>query len=114
MKWLLAGASGFLGTAIRIRLASEGQQVVRLVRREPATSTEFSWDPDAGQVDMAAFDGVDVAVNLGGVPVAPLPWTESRREQIQASLVNSTSTMARGFSAHADGRPRNAGPRTGP
>ena len=106
MKWLLAGASGFLGTAIRIRLASEGQQVVRLVRREPATSTEFSWDPDAGQIDMAAFDGVDVAVNLGGVPVAPLPWTESRREQILASRVNTTSTMARGFAAHADGRPR--------
>jgi len=106
LKWLLAGASGFLGTAIRIRLASEGQQVVRLVRREPATSTEFSWDPDAGRIDMAAFDGVDVAVNLGGVPVAPLPWTESRREQILASRVNTTSTMARGFAAHADGRPR--------
>ena len=80
--------------------------MVRLVRREPATSTEFSWDPDAGQIDMAAFDGVDVAVNLGGVPVAPLPWTESRREQILASRVNTTSTMARGFAAHADGRPR--------
>ena len=50
--------------------------------------------------------GVDVAVNLGGVPVAPLPWTESRREQILASRVNTTSTMARGFAAHADGRPR--------
>jgi uncharacterized protein len=36
VKWLLAGASGFLGTAIRVRLASEGEQVVRLVRREPA------------------------------------------------------------------------------
>jgi NAD dependent epimerase/dehydratase family enzyme len=45
MKWLLAGASGFLGTALRVRLATEGHEVVRLVRREPATATEFRWDP---------------------------------------------------------------------
>ncbi|HET6759450.1 MAG TPA: NAD-dependent epimerase/dehydratase family protein [Propionibacteriaceae bacterium] len=104
MKWLLAGASGFLGTAIRVRLASEGHDVVRLVRREPATSTEFRWDPDVGDIDPAAFDGVDVAVNLGGVAVAPLPWTDSRRRQILLSRVSTTSTLAQGLAALADGR----------
>ena len=99
MKWLLAGASGFLGTAIRVRLASEGQEVVRLVRREPATSTEFRWDPDVGYIDPSAFEGVDIAVNLGGVQVAPLPWTESRREHILSSRVNTTSTISRGLAA---------------
>lgn len=106
MKWLLAGASGFLGTAIRVRLASEGEQVVRLVRREPATATEFRWDPDSGDIDAAAFDDVDVVVNLGGVPVAPLPWTESRREHILSSRVNTTRTMARGLAAQASSRSR--------
>jgi uncharacterized protein len=106
MKWLLAGASGFLGTAIRVRLAGDGHQVVRLVRRKPATSTEFWWDPDSGDVDAAAFDGVDVAINLAGVPVAPLPWTESRREQILSSRVNTTSTVARGLATQNDGRRR--------
>jgi len=76
------------------------------VRREPATSTEFQWDPDSGAVDAAAFDGVDVAVNLAGVPVAPLPWTESRREQILSSRVNTTSTLARGLAAQTDDRSR--------
>ena len=103
LKWLLAGASGFLGTAIRVRLASEGHDVVRLVRREPATSTEFRWDPDAGDIDPGAFDGVDVAVNLAGVAVAPLPWTNSRRKQILSSRVNTTSTMAKGLAAMANG-----------
>jgi uncharacterized protein (TIGR01777 family) len=106
VKWLLAGASGFLGTAIRVRLASEGEQVVRLVRREPATATEFRWDPDSGDIDAAAFDDVDVVVNLGGVPVAPLPWTESRREHILSSRVNTTRTMARGLAAQASSRSR--------
>ena len=106
MKWLLAGASGFLGTAIRVRLAREGHQVVRLVRREPATSSEFRWDPDASETDASAFDGVDVVVNLGGVAVAPLPWTESRREQILSSRVNTASTMARSLAAQAVSSPR--------
>jgi uncharacterized protein len=104
LKWLLAGASGFLGTAIRVRLASEGHDVVRLVRREPATSTEFRWDPDVGEIDPAAFDGVDVAVNLAGVAVAPLPWTDSRRRQILSSRVGTTSAMAQGLAVLADGR----------
>jgi uncharacterized protein len=104
LKWLLAGASGFLGTAIRVRLASEGHDVVRLVRREPATSTEFRWDPDVGEIDPAAFDGVDVAVNLAGVAVAPLPWTDSRRRQILSSRVSTTSAMAQGLAVLADGR----------
>ena len=38
--WLLAGASGFLGTALRVRLATDGDEVVRLVRREPAALAE--------------------------------------------------------------------------
>jgi uncharacterized protein len=53
---------------------------------------------------MSAFDGVDVVVNLGGIPVAPLPWTQSRREQILASRVDTTSTVARALAARS--RPR--------
>ena len=70
MKFLLAGASGFLGSALRVRLAEEGHDVVRLVRREPATASEVHWRPDAGEVDLSAFSGVDVVVNLAGAGVA--------------------------------------------
>lgn len=105
MKWLLAGASGFLGTALRERLATEGHEVVRLVRREPATATEFRWDPDAGEIDEAAFDGVDTVVNLGGVAVAGWVWTEPRREAILSSRVNTTQTIARALAHRADPKP---------
>jgi uncharacterized protein (TIGR01777 family) len=94
MKFLLAGASGFLGSALRVRLAEEGHEVVRLVRREPATATEVRWDPDARQVDRSAFAGVDVVVNFGGAGVADRLWTASRRELILSSRVNTTSTLA--------------------
>jgi uncharacterized protein len=105
VKWLLAGASGFLGNALRVRLATEGHEVVRLVRREPATSTEFRWDPYAGKVDPAAFEGVDAVVNLGGAPVAPLPWTTRRREQILSSRVATTGTLARTLAERARSGP---------
>jgi uncharacterized protein len=104
-RWLLAGASGFLGTELRDRLATSGEDVVRLVRREPATSTEFCWDPDRGQLDPAALDGVDVVVNLGGAPVFTRPWTASRRELLRGSRVTTTSTIARALAAR-----RAAGP----
>jgi uncharacterized protein (TIGR01777 family) len=94
MRWLLAGASGFLGSALRARLAGEGHEVVRLVRREPASSTEFRWDPAAGRIDGNAFPGVDVVVNLAGVNLFTRPWTTSRREQILSSRVAPTATLA--------------------
>jgi uncharacterized protein (TIGR01777 family) len=104
-RWLLAGASGFLGTELRDRLATSGEDVVRLVRREPATSTEFRWDPERGQLDPAALDGVDVVVNLGGAPVFTRPWTASRRELLRGSRVATTSTIARALAARAAAGP---------
>lgn len=104
MRWLLAGASGFLGTALRVRLASEGHEVVRLVRRAPATSTEFRFDPDAGEWDPGALAGVDVVVNLGGVGVFTGPWTPKRRVAILSSRVNTTRTIAQAVAAQPAGR----------
>ncbi len=105
MKWLLAGASGFLGAALRVRLASEGHEVVRLVRREPATSTEFTWDPRAGEIDRRALEGVDVVVGLSGVPIFGGLWTEKRRKVIVSSRVETTSTLARAIAGLDGPRP---------
>jgi uncharacterized protein (TIGR01777 family) len=101
VKWLLAGASGFLGTALRVRLASEGHDVVRLVRRRPDTTSEFQWDPYAGEIDPAAFEGVDAVMNLAGVNLYTRPWTTSRREKILSSRVKTTGTLARALGQRA-------------
>ncbi|SEQ99507.1 TIGR01777 family oxidoreductase [Microlunatus flavus] len=103
--WLLAGASGFLGTALRVRLATEGDEVLRLVRREPAALGERRWDPSAGELDPAVLDGVDAVVDLGGVNVFTGPWTQSRREAILSSRVQTTSTVARALAARGTDAP---------
>jgi hypothetical protein len=72
-----------------------------LVRRQPATATEFGWDPDRGQLDPAALDGVDVVVDLAGAPVFTRPWTAARRELLLGSRVATTSTLARALATGA-------------
>nr|WP_294695950.1 TIGR01777 family oxidoreductase [uncultured Friedmanniella sp.] len=105
--WLLAGASGFLGKALRVRLAADGHQVVRLVRREPATASERRWEPAAGRLDPSVLDGVDVVVNLAGAAVFPRPWTTERRKLLLGSRLQATGTLARTLAARAtDGHPR--------
>lgn len=79
--------------------------MVRLVRREPATASEFRWDPDTGEIDTAAFEGVHTVVNLGGVGVFTGTWTASRREAILSSRVNTTQTIARAIAALAGDKP---------
>jgi uncharacterized protein (TIGR01777 family) len=101
MKILLSGASGFLGTALRVRFAQQGHEVVRYVRRTPAASTEFRWDPGHRRLDPAAFDGVDAVINLSGAGIADRPWTDQRRRVLLSSRVDPTATLAEGLAAHA-------------
>lgn len=100
-SWLLSGGSGFLGTALRVRLATEGHQVLRLVRREPATASEVRWSPGHAELDPAVLDGVDVVVNLSGAGVFERPWTSERRELLLRSRLETTGTLARAMAARA-------------
>lgn len=68
--------------------------MLRLVRREPGAGTESRWDPDRGQIDADALDGVDVVVNLSGVGIADRPLTSKRKELVRSSRVNPTRTLA--------------------
>ncbi len=104
MKFVIAGASGFLGTVWRDHLAQEGHDVVRLVRGAPASSQESHWDPYAGEVDPAVVEGADVVANLAGAPLAHLPWTESYKRTFTDSRLATTRTLAEAV-ARSDRRP---------
>lgn len=101
MKIALAGASGFLGAALRARLADRGDEVRRLVRREPASANEWRWDPDRGQLDHAVLDDVDAVINLAGAGIADRPWTRARRKLIISSRVNPARTLSRALADRA-------------
>jgi uncharacterized protein (TIGR01777 family) len=93
MKYVLAGASGFLGTALARDLTANGQQVTRLVRRTPSKPDEVRWDPASGDLDPAALGDPDVLVNLAGANIGR-PWTPKYRSVLRESRVSTTSTLA--------------------
>ncbi|MET8233771.1 TIGR01777 family oxidoreductase [Micromonospora sp. NPDC005298] len=94
MRIILAGASGFLGTRLGDRLAADGHQVIRLVRRAPRDPRERRWDPAAGQLDPAEVAGADAVVNLAGAGVGDKRWNDDYRRLIRTSRVDSTTTLA--------------------
>jgi uncharacterized protein (TIGR01777 family) len=104
VRIVLAGASGFLGTAWRDHLAQEGHEVVRLVRGEALSASESHWDPYAGQVDRAVIEAADVVATLSGAPLAHWPWTESYQRTFTDSRVATTRTLAEAV-AGSDRRP---------
>lgn len=94
MRVLIAGASGFIGTALVERLTSDGHEIVRLVRRRAHRPDEVAWSPAAGIIDFTVMDRVDAVVNLSGASLAHLPWTKNYRGEIMDSRVTATRTLA--------------------
>lgn len=94
MRVLIAGASGFIGTALVERLTADGHEVVRLVRRRAQGSDEASWSPGAGIIEFTVMDRVDAVVNLSGASLARLPWSKNYRGEIVDSRVTATRTLA--------------------
>ncbi len=104
MRFVIAGASGFLGQAWTRTLADQGHHVVRLVRREPSSAEESRWDPARGEVDQAVVDEADVVANLAGASNLHLPWTESYKHEFLQSRVGTTRLLAEAV-ARSERRP---------
>ena len=93
MKILVAGSSGLIGTALCSRLEREGHEVVRLVRRQPMQG-ELHWDPEAGELEQDALEGIEAAVHLGGRNIATGRWTATVKDQLRQSRVQTTQLLA--------------------
>jgi NAD dependent epimerase/dehydratase family enzyme len=93
VRVLVAGASGFIGTALVERLIADGHEIVRLVRRRAQSPDEASWSPGAGIIDFTVMDRVDAVVNLSGASLARLPWSRSYQGEILDSRIAATRTI---------------------
>lgn len=93
MRYVIAGASGFLGRALRAELAQAGHVVTRLVRTPPYSPDESAWDPYRRQLDLDVLRAADVVVNLAGASIGR-PWTRAHRARLRTSRVETTRTIA--------------------
>jgi uncharacterized protein (TIGR01777 family) len=108
MRVVVSGASGLIGSALVRALREDGDDVLRLVRREPAGPGEARWDPMAGTVDAEALRDAHAVVHLAGAGVGDRPWTRARKRLIRESRIRGTRTLAEAIAELAKAQ---AGPR---
>jgi hypothetical protein len=99
MRIIIGGASGFIGKPLIKRLRDSGHEVTQLVRRDPGGEGQVAWRPNEGELDPAALDGVDAAINLAGVGVGDHRWNDEFKKLLRSSRINATSTLARAVAA---------------
>jgi uncharacterized protein (TIGR01777 family) len=102
MRIVLAGASGFIGTALRDSLRADAHEVITLVRRPPADG-EVRWAPERGELDQAVLTGADAVVCLSGAGVGDHRWNESYKAVLRQSRLDSVWTVATAMAALDDG-----------
>lgn len=95
MRYVLAGASGFLGSALRDSLVRDGHTVTSLVRHAPRTPEQVQWRPDRGELDPTALRGADAVICLSGAGVEDKRWTDEYKQVLRSSRIDSVATIAR-------------------
>lgn len=93
MDVVVSGSHGFIGSALVPALVAAGHRARRLVRGT-AGEGEVAWDPDAGTIDVAALEGVEGVVHLGGVGIGDKRWTPEQKERIRGSRVQGTTLLS--------------------
>src|SRR2546425_9521694 len=88
---LISGASGLIGSALVRSLGSQGDSVIRLVRRPPKGAAELQWEP-MQPISPEIVSGFDAVIHLSGESVTGR-WTEAKKNSIRDSRIGSTRNL---------------------
>lgn len=94
MRVVITGSHGLIGSALADALDSAGHHPLRLVRSQPRGLDEIPWDPERGEIDSAALEGIDAAVNLAGETIGRPWWTARHKARVKDSRVRGTRLLA--------------------
>ncbi len=87
MKVLIAGGSGFLGTALQHLLEANRHETFVLTRRAPKHSNQIQWDGQTTGDWTKRLEEMDAVVNLTGFGLEHWPWTKSQKQRFHDSRV---------------------------
>src|SRR5579871_979797 len=98
VKIVLAGGSGWLGSALTRALLADGHDAVVLSRSArhatpPGAGRSVVWDGRTLGSWAEAIDGSDAVVNFAGASVAGGRWTERRKARILMSRIEPTMAL---------------------
>jgi uncharacterized protein len=94
MRIVIAGGTGFLGTALIRTFRADGHRVLVLSRR-PRHGDDRAWSPadPSARSWMSVVDGADAVINLAGESIATRRWTDARKRALRESRVNATTAL---------------------
>ena len=78
-KVAITGASGLVGQNLLKFLPESEYEIVTIGR---GAENDVRWDPDRGEIDDAALDGVDVMIHLAGESIAEKRWTDKQKNYL--------------------------------
>lgn len=98
-KILIAGGSGLIGKKI-IELLDKKKYSIYVLSRSARKNTDYiqyyQWDLDKKEIDTAALD-VDHIINLAGAGIADKRWSDSRKNLLISSRVESALLLKKGI-----------------
>lgn len=101
MKIVIAGGTGFIGTALARHLVVGLHQVIVLTRDLPRAKSQLGnlcecvrWDAEHSGDWERALSGSDAIVNLAGASVAGARWTVPRKRVLVDSRLHATRALA--------------------
>jgi uncharacterized protein (TIGR01777 family) len=100
MRIVVAGSSGLVGSALIPHLQAQGHLVQRLMRGKSGREKDplaLWWNPEEGELDSSILEGVDVVINLSGDHIFNARWSESKKEKIRTSRLQTTALLAKTF-----------------
>lgn len=94
--FLLSGASGMLGSALRQALEARRLAVLQLVRNPPVCDCQLQWNPNSSRPlhEPETLGELAAAIHLAGANLAARRWTPSYKQELVSSRVNSTRALA--------------------
>lgn len=110
MNLVIAGGTGFIGSALSRRLLERGDSMTILTRsRSPHTMIPhrkwLTWNPPSPGPWQEAVDGADGVINLAGEPIAARRWSGGQKEKIHSSRIDTTRALV-GAIAEARVKPK--------
>jgi uncharacterized protein (TIGR01777 family) len=97
MNILIAGGSGFLGTALTARLARYNHRVFILTRQAPRSDQQIRWDVNSTGTWVQRLNEMDAVVNVTGFGLEHWPWTQRQKQRFIDSRVVPGRALAEAF-----------------
>ena len=90
---LIAGGSGFIGKALSIGLKERGYRIYKLSRKKTNRNGYVHWNPELQEIETIDLSKVNIIVNLLGANIAQKRWSESRKNDLISSRVDTTKFL---------------------